>query len=57
MLVNGVVIGFLFINVVFSFMVLFGLLLLFGMLIKNVIVFVDEIDVCICDGVDKVDVV
>lgn len=53
MSVNGVVIGLLATNVAFSFTALLGLLSLSGMLIKNAIVLVDEIDVRIRSGDDR----
>lgn len=53
MSVNGVVIGLLATNVAFSFTALLGLLSLSGMLIKNAIVLVDEIDMRIRGGSDR----
>jgi len=53
MSVNGVVIGLLATDVAFSFTALLGLLSLSGMLIKNAIVLVDEIDVRIRGGANR----
>lgn len=44
MVIVGVVFGLLGIDMLFGFMLLFGFLSLFGMFIKNVIVFIEEID-------------
>lgn len=44
MVIVGVVVGLFVIDMLFGFMLLFGFLSLFGMLIKNVIVFIEEID-------------
>ncbi len=57
MSVNGVVIGLLLTNVAFSFTALLGLLSLSGMLIKNAIVLVDEIDMRIRAGSDRIEAV
>jgi multidrug efflux pump subunit AcrB len=53
----GVVAGLLLLNQPFGFMALLGLMSLSGMLIKNAIVLIDQIDLNIREGMDRMDAV